>query len=220
MRGVYMSGLRFSTTVASSHRPQAVSTAEPERRASASPGSVGVAAWTNAVGRVLWRVVWLIVYRPSPRVFHGWRRFLLRLFGATVGPGAHPYPSAKIWAPWNLTMGPRSCLGPDVDCYCVDQIILGANATVSQYSFLCTASHDYRHSHMPLVTAPIVIEDHAWVAADVFVGPGVTIGEGAVVGARASVFRDVAPWTVVAGNPVKVINKRSGSPENDKSTGA
>jgi putative colanic acid biosynthesis acetyltransferase WcaF len=122
---------------------------------------------------------------------------------------AHPYPSAKIWAPWNLEMGDHSCLSEKVDCYSVDTIRLGPHAIVSQYSFLCTASHDYTDPTMPLITAPIIIEAGAWVAADVFVGPGVTIGEGAVVGARSSVFKDVDPWTVIAGNPARAIKKRN-----------
>ncbi|MGE0470487.1 MAG: putative colanic acid biosynthesis acetyltransferase [Nitrospira sp.] len=157
--------------------------------------------------RVLWSAVWWLAYRPSPRVLHGWRRFLLRLLGARIEHGAHPYPSARIWAPWNLTMGEGSCLGDYVWCYSVDRVTLEPYATVSQYSFLCTASHDYRVDGMPLITAPITIGRHAWVAADAFIGPGVTVGERAVVGARASVFRHVDPWTVVGGNPARVIRK-------------
>jgi putative colanic acid biosynthesis acetyltransferase WcaF len=141
------------------------------------------------------------LYRLSPTVLHGWRRMLLRCFGGRIGAGAHPYPRAKIWAPWNLTMETGSCLANDVDCYCVAPIRVGAHATVSQYSYLCSASHDPRDPAMPLIIAPIVIESYAWVAADVFVGPGVTVGEGAVVGARSTVIQDVAPWTVVAGAP-------------------
>jgi len=162
---------------------------------------------TNRVMRVLWSIVWLVAYRPSPRMLHGWRRFLLRLFGARVAPGAHPYPTARVWAPWNLEMEANSCLGPYVDCYCIDKVTIGVRATVSQYSFLCTATHDYRDARMPLVTAPIVIGTRAWVAADVFIGPGVIVGEGAIVGARASVFRNVEPWTVIGGNPARVIRK-------------
>jgi putative colanic acid biosynthesis acetyltransferase WcaF len=149
-----------------------------------------------------------MLYRPSPKVLHGWRRLLLRLFGARIGINAHPYPSAKIWAPWNLEMGDHSCLSEKVDCYSVDFIRLGPHAIVSQYSFLCTASHDYNDPTMPLITAPIIVEAGAWVAADVFIGPGVRIGEGAVVGARSTVFRNVQPWMVVAGNPLKVIRRR------------
>lgn len=163
---------------------------------------------SNRLGRAVWNLVWLTLYRPTPAPLHGWRRFLLRCFGARVGAGAHPYPSSRVWAPWNLVMGEHSCLSHQVDCYCVDKIELGPHATVSQYSLLCTATHDYTRPDMPLVTAPIHIGAHAWVTADVFVGPGVTVGEGAVVGARSSVFRDIDPWTVVAGNPPKLIGPR------------
>lgn len=163
----------------------------------------------NKLGRVIWRFVWLIFYRPSPRILHRWRCMLLRLFGATIGAGAHPYPTAVIWAPWNLEMGEHSCLGDRVDCYCVDTIRLGRNATVSQYTFLCTASHDYSRPDMPLITAPITIEAHAWIAADVFIGPGVTVGTGAIVGARSTILKHVLPMTVVAGNPPRTLRERS-----------
>ncbi len=162
----------------------------------------------NKVGRALWAVVWWLLYRPSPKVFHFWRRFLLRLFGARIGCGAHPHASVRIWAPWNLEMGKHSCLSQNVDCYCVARISIGAHATVSQYSYLCTASHDIEDPGMSLTTAPIRIGDGAWITADVYIGPGVTVGEGAVVGARSSVFKDVPAWTVVAGNPAREIKKR------------
>jgi len=162
----------------------------------------------NRAVRALWGAVWLLLFRPSPKPLHGWRRMLLRLFGARIGHGAVVHASARIWAPWNLEMGPLACLSHRVDCYAVDRIRIGARAVVSQYSFLCAASHDIDQPDMPLIHAPITIGDHAWVAADVFVGPGVTIGEGAVVGARASVFKSVPPWTVVAGNPARLLRKR------------
>lgn len=139
---------------------------------------------------------------------HGWRRILLRLFGATIGKGVHPYPSSKIWAPWNLTMDDYSCLSHGVICYNVSPVHLGKNVTVSQYSHLCTATHDYSNPAMPLMTAPIRIGDNAWITADVFVAPGVTIGEGAVINARSSVFSDIEPWTVAKGYPAKSFKKR------------
>lgn len=163
----------------------------------------------NKMARLLWRTVWVLLFRPSPRMAHGWRRFLLRLFGAKMGKGTFAYPSVQIWAPWNLEMRDHSCLSHFVDCYCVDKVVIGHHATVSQYSFLCTASHDYNHIDMPLVTAPILIGDHAWVTADVFVGPGVTIGQGAVVAARSTITQDVAPWIIVAGVPAKPIGQRN-----------
>ena len=157
---------------------------------------------------MLWGGVWLLFYRPSPKPLHFWRRFLLRLFGARIGSHAHPHASARIWAPWNLEMGDYSCLSHYVDCYCVALIKIGAHATVSQYSYLCTASHEIEAADMPLVTASIQIGEGAWIAADVFVGPGVKIGEGAVVGVRSTVLKDVEPWTVVAGNPAQFIKRR------------
>jgi putative colanic acid biosynthesis acetyltransferase WcaF len=170
----------------------------------------------NKIGRVLWNTVWTIFYRPSPKICHGWRRFLLRSFGAKIGRAALPYPSAKIWAPWNLEMGDHSCLSENVDCYCVARISIGSRAAVSQYSFLCTATHDIETSDLALHTAPIVIHDGAWIAADVFVGPGVTIGTGAVVGARASVFRDVPDGGVAIGTPAKCVRRRT--PQRPTST--
>lgn len=159
--------------------------------------------------RMLWSVVWTIFARPLPRsIGSGWKRFLLRLFGAELASTAIVYSSAKIYYPANLIMEKYSCLASGVDCYNVAPIKVGANATVSQGAYLCTASHDISNPLNPLITAPIIIEDQAWVAADAFVGMGVTVGQGAVVGARACVFKDVESWTVVGGNPAKFIKKR------------
>ena len=159
--------------------------------------------------RVIWNVVWLLLFRPTPRgMLYGWRRFLLRCFGAKIGKGANILPSCKVWAPWNLTMGDFSCLSEDVDCYTVDAITIGDQAVISQGAFLCCASHDISSPIMELVYKPIIIGNNAWVAARAFVAPGVTVGEGAVVGACSVVAGDVAPWSVVAGNPAKFIKKR------------
>jgi putative colanic acid biosynthesis acetyltransferase WcaF len=162
----------------------------------------------NRLLRMCWSVAWLLLYRPTPVPLHFWRRALLRLFGARIGKGAHPYPAARIWAPWNLTLHDHSCIANDVDCYCVAPVEIGDYATISQYSYLCTASHEFRQPGMPLVAAAIVIERHAWVAAGAFIGPGVRVAEGAVVGARATVVHDVPAWTVVAGNPARVVGTR------------
>jgi putative colanic acid biosynthesis acetyltransferase WcaF len=163
---------------------------------------------SNRIARTVWSVVWLLLFRPTPRTFHPWRCFLLRLFGAKLGKAVHPYPSARIWAPWNLEMGDHACLSEEVDCYCVEKIRNGANSTVSQYSFLCSASHDYSSHDMPLVTAPITIGNRVWIAADVFVGPGVRIGDGTVVTARSSVFGSLPGQVVARGNPAIPVRQR------------
>ena len=159
--------------------------------------------------RLLWGVCWALLARWLPRSLGcAWKRFLLRCFGAKLSPTSVVYSSTRIYAPWNLEMGEHSCLADEVDCYNVDRVTIGANTTVSQKTYLCTASHDITRPDLPLVTAPIVIADQAWVAADAFIGMGVTIGQGAVVGARAAVFKDVPPWTVVGGNPARTLKQR------------
>ena len=180
-----------------------------------SEKTVDLSKYTNALSRkhqlvrILWAIIWGVFARPFPRsIGSGWKRFLLRLFGANISRTAIVYSSAKVYYPANLVMKDYSCLASGVKCYNVAQITIGANTTVSQGVLLCTASHDITDSHHALITAPIIIEDQAWVAAEAFVGMGVTIGEGSVVGARAVVVKDVEPWTVVAGNPAKEIKKR------------
>lgn len=159
--------------------------------------------------QICWRLINATLFRclvGTPLRFA--RNRLLRLFGAEIPLGSLVYPSCTIWAPWNLKVGKYSCIGPNTNLYNKNQIVIGDNAVVSQGAYLCTASHDITDPKHSLVTAPIIIESRAWIAADAFVGMGVTIGEGAVVGARAAVFKDVEPWTVVGGNPARFIKKR------------
>lgn len=136
---------------------------------------------------------------------HGWRRFLLRSFGARVETGAHPYPSARVWAPWNLVMERGSCLGLESDTYNVALVTLERGAIVSQRAYLCTASHDIRSPGFALMIAPITIGRNAWVATTAYVGPGVTFAEGGIAAAGAVVTRDVGRDEIVGGNPAKPI---------------
>ena len=137
-----------------------------------------------------------------------WRMFLLTLFGLKqVGDNA-VYPSAKIWAPWNITMGKHVAVDDGVILYSVDKITIGTKIAISRDVFVCTASHDISEPNRPLVTGSITICDGVWIGARAIILPGVTIGEGAVIGAGAVVTKDVEPWTVVGGNPAKLIKKR------------
>jgi len=164
--------------------------------------------WRNKLLRAIWNVAWWLLVRPTPVPFFWWRSCVMRCFGAKLGRRASIYPSTRVWAPWNLEMEDFTLLSFEVNCYCVDKVRIGTQTLVSQHSFLCTASHDISDPVMRLVTAPIVIEASVWICADAFIGPGVTIGEGAVVGARACVFKNVEPWTVVGGNPARFLKKR------------
>lgn len=159
--------------------------------------------------RLAWECVWLLAFRPTPRwALHGWRRGLLRCFGAQIGEGCRIDPSCRVWAPWNLSMGAYSVLGPGVDCYSMGRITIGSKVAVSQRSFLCAGSHATDALERPLTTGPIVIEDHAWVAAESFVHPHVVIGEGAVVGARSVVVKSLPAWSICAGHPCRKLRDR------------
>ena len=164
---------------------------------------------SHKLERAIFGVVWTLFVRPIPRdMFSGYKRFVLRLFGAKLSDSAHVYSSAKIYMPKNLVMEGLSTIGPDTIIYNVDIITIKDGATISQGAHLCTASHDISDWKEKLITAPITIEPYGWVAADAFICMGVTIGEGAIVGARAAVFKDVEPWSVVGGNPARIIKKR------------
>jgi putative colanic acid biosynthesis acetyltransferase WcaF len=163
----------------------------------------------NKLARLLWEVVWLLFFRPTPRwTLHAWRRCLLRCFGAKVGRGSLVAPDCFVWAPWHLEIGDYSVLSSGVDCYCVNKIRIGSKVAVSQRSFLCTASHDTRSLKRPLITKPIDIGNHVWIAAEAMVLPGVTIAEGAVIGARSVVSSDMPAWMICVGNPCRAVKRR------------
>lgn len=158
--------------------------------------------------RALWSIVWGLLASWTPPPMHGWRRFLLKLFGARMAPTAVVYGSARVWYPPNLIMGDYACLGPKVNCYCMAEISLGSHALASQGAHLCAGSHDISDPNFQLFAKPIRIEDAAWVAAEAFVGPGVIVKEGAVLGARSVAFRSLEAWTVYTGNPASVLKAR------------
>ena len=163
----------------------------------------------NKLRRLFWNTCRLFLFRPfAGPLFWKWRNLVLKCFGARIGEGSKISNSAKIWAPWNLRVGKVTSIGPGAIIYSADQIILGDKVTVSQGAFLCTASHEINKINKPLITKPIIVGNFSWICADAFVSMGVTIGEGSVVGARAAIFKDVEPWTVVGGNPAKFIKKR------------
>lgn len=163
----------------------------------------------NKIGRVCWNFCYWVLFRPfNLPIFKGWRNFLLRLFGAKIGYKSHIYASVKIWAPWNLEIGDYSSLARGVDCYNQGKIVIGKNSIISQKVYLCASSHDFTKQDFPLILKPIKIEDSVWIAADAYVAPGRTVREGCVVAARAAVFKDTSPWTVVGGNPARYIKDR------------
>lgn len=163
----------------------------------------------NRILRVVWGICWLLLARWTPPPLHRWRALVLRMFGARIGHGSRIYSSAHIWLPANLVMGERAVLGPRVRCYNQGRITIGDRVTISQDASLCASSHDISDPHFQLVLRSITIGADAWIAAEAFVGPGVQVGEGAVLGARGVAVRDLSPWTVYGGNPAKLLKPRS-----------
>lgn len=157
--------------------------------------------------RIFWTLV-LPIFRFSPRPLFGLRRNLLRLFGARIGKNVNIYGSAIIYMPWNLEINDWASIGEDAYIYNLGKVYIDRYVTVSQRAHLCAGTHDYTRADLPLLKLPIRIGEQAWVCADAFIGPNVTIGEGSIIGARAVVTKNVDAWTIVAGNPAKTIKTR------------
>lgn len=162
----------------------------------------------NRVLRAVWIVVWAVFASWTPTVLHPWRRCLLRLFGARIDGKSDVRGSARVWYPPNLTMEANTILDHRVNCYNMAPILIKRNSIVSQGAFLCCGTHDYRRDDFQLVARPIVIQEGCWIAAEAFVGPGVTVGAGAVLGARAVALTDVEENSVYVGNPARKIKPR------------
>jgi len=156
----------------------------------------------------LWWIVQATLFRLSPQFMYGWRRFLLRSFGAKIGKGVIVRPSAQITYPWKLTIGDYSWIGDEVVLYTLGEIEIGANTVISQRSYICTGTHDYSSSDFRIYAEKITIGDKCWLATDVYVAPNVTIGNGTVVGARSSVFKDLPAAMICIGNPAKPVKDR------------
>ncbi len=184
------------------------------RDASTSDTFAGAPTFTlgNRLYRVGFALAWLLLCRWTPAPLHAWRAQVLRWFGADIGRGVFLYSSVKIWSPANLTMGDAATLGPGVTCYSMAPITLGRKAIVSQRAHLCAGTHDVDDPNFQLLARPITIGEFAWVAAEAFVGPGVTIGDGAVLGARGVAAKSLAPWSIYAGNPARLLRERRGRP--------
>jgi len=161
------------------------------------------------VARLFWGAVQGSLFRFSFHNWYGFRRALLRAFGARMHATANVRRSVTIECPWNLSIGAESSVGDRAVLYCLGPVSIGARVTVSQGAHLCAGTHDSEDPAFTLHTRPIIVGARAWVAAEAFVGPGVTVGEGAVLGARGCAFADLAPWTVYRGNPAAAIRART-----------
>lgn len=156
----------------------------------------------------LWWLVQATLFRWSPQALYNWRRFLLRLFSAKIGKGVIVRPTVTITYPWKVSIGDYTWIGDDVVIYSLSNICIGKHSVISQKSYLCGGGHDYKKNTFDIVAEDIVIGDEAWIATDVFVAPGVSIGDGCVVGARSSVFHDLPKEMICMGSPAKPVRAR------------
>lgn len=162
----------------------------------------------NRAARALWGIAYLLLVRPSPRPFHAWRRWVLRAFGARLGPNCRIYAQAEIWAPWNLVCGDAVIIANGAVVYNPLPIRIGSHGVVSQQAYLCGATHDIDDPAFPMVSSPITLGPYAWVCARATVCAGVNLGEGAVLGLGSVATRDIPPWAVHAGVPARFVRER------------
>ncbi|QMV19565.1 putative colanic acid biosynthesis acetyltransferase [Granulicella sp. 5B5] len=163
---------------------------------------------SNRAARLVWGIVWLLLYRTSPRPFHAWRSLLLRLFGAKLGTKCHFYPGSKVWAPWNLHCADQVTTADGVEIYNPALIECGSHVIFSQGSYICGATHDYNDPAFPLLAYRMSFGAYAWICARACVAPGVQVSEGSVLGLASVATRDLEPWTVYAGVPAKAVKQR------------
>ena len=162
----------------------------------------------NRLLRVVWMATWLVLARFTPPPLHAWRRLVLRAFGAQIGRGTRVHGSANVWLPANLTLGDNVLIGPGVRLYNQGRISIGARTIISQRAHICASTHDLRDPLFQLVLRPVTIGAQCWVAAEAFVGPGVTMDDRAVLGARGALFSNAAADGVYAGNPAVFVKQR------------
>ena len=156
----------------------------------------------------LWWLFDALLFRPSPQILFGWRRWLLRLFGAEIGKGVLIRPSVEITYPWKVAIGDYGWIGDNAVLYSLAEIRIGAHSVISQHSYLCAGSHDIESTSFGITEAPIIVGSQCWIASHVFVAPGVTIGDGTVVGARSAVFHDLPPASICTGTPARATRPR------------
>ncbi len=163
----------------------------------------------NRVRRQLWSIVWIVLYRPSPRIAHAWRAWLLRCFGAKLGSHCRFYPASRVWAPWNLGCEDTVMVADGAELYNPAPMFLASHAIVSQGAYLCGATHDTNDPKFPVVSFPMRVGRYAWVAARACVSPGVNLGDGAILGLASVATKDLEPWSIYAGVPARKVKDRT-----------
>lgn len=168
-----------------------------------APGSSSPWSTGRRIKALLWEIAWTALCQWTPKPLNPWRLLVLRAFGATILGTPFVHQRARIQLPWNVELHDRACVGDRTNLYSLDRITVRAGALIAQEAYLCTGTHDLQDAEWPLLTAPIVVGERAFVGARAFVLPGVVIGERAVIGAMSVVPQDVAAGATVRGNPAR-----------------
>ncbi len=137
-----------------------------------------------------------------------WRVWLLRAFGARIGPGCRLKPGLRVKFPWRLQVGEACWLAEDAWLDNLALITLGDRVCISQGAYLCTGNHDFRSPGFDLRPGAITVGADAWIAARAVLAPGTCIGPAAVVALGAVVSGGVPAGAIVRGNPAVVVAAR------------
>lgn len=189
--------------------PIATDTSTTRKSAAADPYTLPQYSFRNRFRRQLWSIAWIFLFRPSPRFAHAWRAWLLRCFGAKLGPNCRFYPASRIWAPWNVTCEDMVIVADGAELYNPAPLFLASHAIVSQGAYLCGATHDYDDPAFPVIATPMRLGRYSWVAARACVSPGVNLGDGAILGLASVATKDLEPWSVYAGIPARRVKHRT-----------
>ena len=162
----------------------------------------------GAFKEALWLIVSRVLFQWCPFCLSPFKRSVLRLFGAHVGKGVVIKPEVKITFPWKLTLGEEVWLGEESWLLNLAPIIIASNACISQRAVLCTGNHNYTSPAFDLITAPIQVGQGAWIGANAFVSPGVSVGGHAVLTAGSAATKDLEPYGVYQGNPAVLVRQR------------
>jgi len=162
----------------------------------------------NRARRLLWNICYVLLFRTSPVPFFAWRAFLLRLFGAKLGPTCKFYPGCRIWAPWNLCCEDLVAIADGAELYNPSPFFMGSHMIVSQGAYICGATHLYNEPSFKLVSFPMRFGAYSWICARAAVNPGVNVGEGAILALGSVATKDLEPFGIYAGVPARKVKER------------
>lgn len=168
---------------------------------------------TYSPGAPYWKqVLWYFVGSPLVESyllpFSAFKVWTLRRFGAQIGQNVRIKPGVRVKFPWRLSIADHVWLGENTWIDNLALVTIESHVCLSQGVYLCTGNHDWNHPDFKLMTAPIHIQESSWIAAKAVIGPGVTVGRGAVLTLGSVTAHSLEEMTIYAGNPAQAVKKR------------